>query len=188
MKEIAKALMLAQAEMPKLINNQVNPHFRSNYATLDEVIRVAREPLAKHGIAVLEQTEYREGVTSQNLALFHIESGEDITNSLPLVCKDPQNPQQVKSAQTYARRMLWITAAGLAPEDDDGNAASEPAPKLPSKAEVIAQLKPHEADVLAYVSEQAKREITKLEDISDTGIQRISANIPAFIAEVTRNT
>jgi hypothetical protein len=124
MKELAKALLKARAEMGKLINNAKNPHFRSNYATLDEVIRVAQEPLASNDVCVIERCVSGEHTTIQQLTMIHCESGEEVTSSMELVCKDPTNPQQLKSAQTYARRMLWTTAAGLAPEDDDGNAAT----------------------------------------------------------------
>jgi len=46
---------------------------------------------------------------------------------IELVCKDPSNPQQQKSAETYARRRLWQLKAGICPagEDDDGNSASQ---------------------------------------------------------------
>ena len=114
--------------MPALTNNAINPHFRSNYATLDHVIEVARPALSAQGIAVLEYTYIHEDTgVAQYLNLLHIESGDELRNSMPLICKDPSNPQQLKSAQTYARRMLWITAAGLAPvdEDDDGALAAE---------------------------------------------------------------
>lgn len=127
MKELCKALMAAQANMPSLVNNAVNPHFKNNYATLDQVIACARPALAAQGIAVVEYSARDDGNTIQHLELWHAESGDMLPSSLPLVCKDPSNPQQLKSAQTYARRMLWISAAGLAPvdEDDDGAAAAE---------------------------------------------------------------
>ena len=127
MKELCKALMKAQETMPALVNNAINPHFRNNYATLDQVIACARPALAAQGIAVIEASACDDGGITQNLSLHHVESGKFLPSSLPLVCKDPSNPQQLKSAQTYARRMLWISAAGLAPvdEDDDGAAAAE---------------------------------------------------------------
>lgn len=139
MKELAKALLKARAEMGKLINNAKNPHFRSNYATLDEVIRVAQEPLANNDVCVIERTENGESRTIQQLTMIHCESGEQMTSSMELVCKDPTNPQQLKSAQTYARRMLWTTAAGLAPEDDDGNAASSGSSNTTSAAARLRQ-------------------------------------------------
>jgi len=154
MKELAKALLTARKEMGKLINNAKNPHYRSNYATLDEVIRVAQEPLANAGICVLESTcalvEDNTTITKQRLDLIHIESGDVYSSKIPLICKDPSNPQQLKSAQTYARRMLWTAAAGLAPEDDDGNAASQGTSK--PNQDPLALLKPHEAAIIAFAA------------------------------------
>jgi len=152
MKELAKALLAARKEMGKLINNAKNPHYRSNYATLDEVIRVAQEPLANAGICVLESTAVisENNMTVQKLELREVESGDSHQSTLPLICKDPSNPQQLKSAQTYARRMLWTAAAGLAPEDDDGNAASQETSK-PAQ-DPLALLKPHETAIIAFAA------------------------------------
>lgn len=152
MKELAKALLAARKEMGKLINNAKNPHYRSNYATLDEVIRVAQEPLANAGICVLESTAVisESNMTVQKLELREVESGDSHQSTLPLICKDPSNPQQLKSAQTYARRMLWTAAAGLAPEDDDGNAASQETSK-PAQDPLVL-LKPFEGAIIAFAA------------------------------------
>ena len=159
MKELAKALLVARKEMGKLINNAKNPHYRSNYATLDEVIRVAQEPLANAGICVLESTAVisESNTTVQKLELREVESGDSYQSTLPLICKDPSNPQQLKSAQTYARRMLWTAAAGLAPEDDDGNAASQETSKPTQDSAIGLQgridlLKPHETAIIAFAA------------------------------------
>ena len=154
MKELAKALLAARKEMGKLVNNAKNPHFRSNYATLDEVIRVAQEPLANAGICVLESTAVisESNTTVQKLELREVESGDSHQSTLPLICKDPSNPQQLKSAQTYARRMLWTAAAGLAPEDDDGNAASQGTSKAQPDQDPLALLKPHEAAIIVFAA------------------------------------
>ena len=159
MKELAKALLAARKEMGKLINNAKNPHYRSNYATLDEVIRVAQEPLANAGICVLESTAVisESNTTVQKLELREVESGDSHQSTLPLICKDPSNPQQLKSAQTYARRMLWTAAAGLAPEDDDGNAASQGPSKVAQPAQdPLALLKPHETAIIAFAATHGK--------------------------------
>ena len=130
MKNLAKALLQAHDEMPVIENNAVNPHFRSNYATLDTIIKQCRPVFSKQGIAVLE---YSVG-DLQKLTLCHTDSGDELGSSIELRCKDVNNPQQLKSAQTYARRMLWLSATGVCPvdEDDDGQKATEE-PKQPVK-------------------------------------------------------
>ena len=135
MKHLAAALLKAKAAMPPLVKNANNPHFKSRYATLDAVIDAARPSFDAHGIAVLEYTERTASLeTVQALRLVHTESGETLDSAIPLIVKDQSNPQQVGSAITYCRRYLWTSAAGLAPEDDDGNAAAHtPPPKAPAK-------------------------------------------------------
>lgn len=196
MKELAQALMAAQGEMPTLVNNAINPHFRSNYATLDKVIEVARPALSKHGIAVMEKT-VGESQPEQCLALFHLESGQSLESWLPLICKDPTNIQQVKSAQTYARRMLWITAAGLAPvdEDDDGAAATgagqaQGKPSTPTQPQSPDPIKAiydaigsHGKECHAYlVSQKAIQPDQKIRDLNQDWQKHILANPSNFVS------
>ena len=129
MKELAKAMIQAQSNMGKLVKDAKNPHYHSDYASLNAVIETAKLSLFHAGIAVFEASGMVDGEPGQQLMLVHCESGEKWESSLPLRCKDPTNPQQMGSAQTYARRYLWTAAAGLAPQDDDGNTASPPPTK-----------------------------------------------------------
>lgn len=136
MKELAKALIKAQTSMGKLVKDSKNPHFKSSYASLHAVIEVAKLELFKAGIAVFEASSSVDGKPVQQLSLVHCESGESWDSEFPLLCKDPTNPQQLMSCQTYARRALWTaTAGGLAPQDDDGNTASTPPKTPPPKGE-----------------------------------------------------
>ena len=148
MKELAKALLAAHSAMPVIENNAVNPHYRSNYATLDTIIKQCRPVFTENGIVILE---YIDAETTQNLRIIHAESGEFQDSFVHLTCKDPSNPQQLKSAQTYARRMLWLTAAGVCPvdEDDDANKASEG----PNPLDI---LKPYETQIIAYAASKGK--------------------------------
>jgi len=189
MKELAKALLAARKEMGKLVNNAKNPHYRSNYATLDEVIRVAQEPLANAGICVLESTAVisENNMTVQKLELREVESGDSHQSTLPLICKDPSNPQQLKSAQTYARRMLWTAAAGLAPEDDDGNAASQGASKAQPTQDPLALLKPHEAAIIAFAASH-NTHITGVHELPSSWLkdpQKLIKNATEYAAKNT---
>ncbi len=125
MKKLAEALLKVHNDMPQVGNNAVNGHFRSDYATLDHIIELVKPVFLKHGIIP------QEGCCAGKVAmqLLHAESGEvDAMCEIELVCKDPSNPQQQKSAETYARRRLWQLKAGICPagEDDDANGATEP--------------------------------------------------------------
>ncbi len=131
MKELAKALLKVHNQMPQVGNNAVNGHFRSDYATLDHIIELVKPVFLKHGIIPLESCS--EGHV--RMQLLHAESGEtDLESNIELVCKDPSNPQQQKSAETYARRRLWQLKAGICPagEDDDANSASTDSQQKPA--------------------------------------------------------
>ena len=151
MKELSKALLKVHLEMPNVGNNAVNGHFRSDYATLDHVIKLVKPVFLKHGIIVKEGC--REGAVS--IQLLHAESAEvDDLCIIDLVCKDPSNPQQQKSAETYARRRLWQLKAGICPagEDDDANNASQETSKAQPAQDPLALLKPHETAIIAFAA------------------------------------
>ena len=151
MKELAKALLKVHQEMPNVGNNAVNGHFRSDYATLDHIIELVKPVFLKHGIIVKEGC--KEGAVS--IQLLHAESAEvDDLCIIDLVCKDPSNPQQQKSAETYARRRLWQLKAGIctAGEDDDANSASQDTSKAQPAQDPLALLKPHEAAIIAFAA------------------------------------
>jgi len=148
MKELAKALLKVHQEMPNVGNNAVNGHFRSDYATLDHIIELVKPVFLKHGIIVKEGCN--DGKVS--MQLLHAESEEvDDLCEIDLVCKDPSNPQQQKSAETYARRRLWQLKAGICPagEDDDANSASQGASNA---QDPLAILKPHEAAIIVFAA------------------------------------
>jgi len=151
MKELAKALLKVHQEMPNVGNNAVNGHFRSDYATLDHIIDLVKPVFLKHGLIVKEGCN--DGKVS--IQLLHAESEEvDDLCEIDLVCKDPSNPQQQKSAETYARRRLWQLKAGICPagEDDDANSASQGASKAQPDQDPLALLKPHEAAIIVFAA------------------------------------
>jgi hypothetical protein len=59
------------------------------------------------------------------------------------------DPQAEGSALTYARRYALMAMVGIAPEDDDGNAASKPAPRPAKKAQPVFDTAPFETAIAA---------------------------------------
>lgn len=120
-KELATALAKAQGEIENASKNSNNPHFKSKYADLAEVLNTVRPVFAKHGISVIQAPSYDAGIASVETMLAHI-SGEWMANT----CSAPvskQDAQGVGSAITYLRRYSLAAFAGIAQEDDDGNSA-----------------------------------------------------------------
>lgn len=136
MKQIASALVKAQREFGPALKTSRNPHFKSKYADLSAVVEAVIDGLNNNGIALIQQThECDSGVIVETL-LIH-ESGEQISGGRLHVPSSKQDAQGYGSALTYARRYSLMATTGIAPEDDDGNAASK---KQDLNPEVIAQI------------------------------------------------
>ena len=128
MKTIATALAAAQINMGKALKQSNNPHFRSKYADLGSVMDACLPALNEHGIAVIQPTGEDEQGRFVETILIHGESGEQLSCRVPLIVSK-NDMQGYGSAVTYARRYGLMAMAGIAPEDDDGNAAAKAAPK-----------------------------------------------------------
>lgn len=127
-KGISAALVAAQMEMGKALKQSNNPHFRSKYADLGNVMDACLPALNKHGIAVIQPTGEGDHGRYVKTVLIHSESGDTLECEVPLILQK-NDMQGYGSAVTYARRYGLMAMAGIAPEDDDGNAAAKAAPQ-----------------------------------------------------------
>jgi hypothetical protein len=143
MKGIATALAKAQANMGKALKRADNPHFRSKYADLGNVMDACLPALNEAGIALIQPTGENDHGRFVETILIHGESGESLTCRVPLIVSK-NDMQGYGSAVTYARRYGLMAMAGIAPEDDDGNAAAKAPPKQEQR-----QQKPQETDAEA---------------------------------------
>jgi hypothetical protein len=121
--QLAAALAKAQAEIGGASKSKTNPHFKSAYADLAEVWEACRAPLAKHGLAILQPVSAQGPMVTVTTLLTHA-SGEWISSDLTMTAQQ-NTPQGIGSCITYARRYALSSMVGVAPEDDDGNAASQ---------------------------------------------------------------
>jgi len=138
MKGIATALAKAQTEMGKALKQSNNPHFKSKYADLGNVMDACLPALNAAGIAVIQPTGEDEHGRYVETVLIHGESGESLTCRVPLIVAK-NDMQGYGSAVTYGRRYGLMAMAGIAPEDDDGNAAAKAAPKSEQKPAPMAE-------------------------------------------------
>jgi hypothetical protein len=124
---IAAALIAAQKAMGKALKQSNNPHFRAKYADLGNVMDACIPALNGNGIAVFQPCGEDENGRYVATVLLH-ESGEKLECKVPLIVSK-NDMQGYGSAVTYARRYGLMSMAGIAPEDDDGNAAAAAPPK-----------------------------------------------------------
>ena len=120
--ELAAALAKAQSEMKGAVKDSNNPFFKSKYADLSSVWDACRAPLTKNGISVVQMPSAAEDVITVDTTLLH-SSGQWISSSL-YARPSKNDPQGIGSCITYLRRYSLSAMVGIAPEDDDGNAAS----------------------------------------------------------------
>ena len=137
-KTIATALAAAQANMGKALKQSNNPHFRSKYADLGSVMDACLPALNEQGIAVIQPTGEDEQGRFVETVMIHGESGEQLSCRVPLIV-GKNDMQGYGSAVTCARRYGLMAMAGIAPEDDDGNAAAKAAPKQEAPQRITAE-------------------------------------------------
>jgi len=124
MKNIYTAFIKAQKEFAPALKTSTNPHFKSKYVSLDGCIEAVIDALNNNGIGLLQLTHEAEHGVMVETVLIH-ESGEQLSGGKLFVPATKLDAQGFGSALTYARRYTLMATCGIAPEDDDGNAASK---------------------------------------------------------------
>lgn len=183
--ELAKALAMAQGEIENASKNAKNPHFKSNYADLAEVINTVRPILSKHGLSITQFPAFEAGIASVESMLMH-SSGEWLsgTSSAPVGKNDAQG---VGSALTYLRRYSLAAIVGIAQEDDDANSAvgqrQQAKPAAPnvmdsqSLAQAVAACATADKPKLDTIYQYAKKHgatVEQLQQIQAAAVDRIS--------------
>lgn len=121
--KLLPALIKVQTETRNLKKTEENPHFRSKYSSLTEVLDAIKLPLTNNKFALIQAPgTTTEGDVIVTTMLIH-ESGQWIKSALQLRPERNGHPQAVGSAITYAKRYSLIAMLALGEDDDDGNAA-----------------------------------------------------------------
>ena len=94
-----------------------NPHFKSSYATLTQIISEVKPVLSECGVLLIQPIkDNKVGTVLSDDKEILAESWIDLPTGL--------NPQQLGSAITYFRRYTLASLLALEIEDDDANLAS----------------------------------------------------------------
>lgn len=140
---ISQAIAKAQSDVENASKNAKNPHFKSKYADLAELLNTVRPVFSLHGLAIVQMPSFVDGIASVETMISH-SSGEWISS----ICSSPvgkQDAQGVGSAITYLRRYSLAAMCGIAQEDDDANSAvghapqTQQAPKPQAKPEISSE-------------------------------------------------
>ena len=156
--KLAAALAKAQGEIEAAKKDSANPFYKSKYADLASVWDAIRVPLSKNGLSIIQDPYSKIGVVGCYTTLLH--SSGQYTRSNLEVPVGKQDAQGYGSAITYVRRYQLQAIAGVAPEDDDGNAASGQGKQAP-QAQTGKQPKDLTADQLEWVKNNGTPEQKK---------------------------
>ena len=158
MKQIAAAFLAAQKQFSPALKTNINPHFKSKYADLASCVDAVMDALNANGISLIQTTHpHDNGVVVETL--FIHESGEQLSGGKLYFPSVKGDAQGYMSALTYCRRGSLMAACGIAPEDDDGNAASA------SKTSKVLVPKEVKADPGAEILIKGASTIEELQDI-----------------------
>ena len=125
--KITPAFIAAKKQFSPALKQRENSHFKNKYADLGACIDAVNDALLANGIAMYQETfDDPNGITIETVFLH--ESTETIRSGKLHVPASKQDAQGYGSALTYARRYSLMAACGIAPEDDDGNAATKAPP------------------------------------------------------------
>jgi hypothetical protein len=153
-KNLAAAMAAAQSQMGAAIKGASNPFFKSKYADLGSVIEAIKPHFAEHGLSYVQFPVSGESSVGVTTRLMH-SSGEWLEQDyfIPLGKMDAQ---AAGSAITYARRYALQSIAGIPAEDDDGNAATQAAPKLQAVPKTITKA---QAKVISDLIEKTQSDL-----------------------------
>ena len=120
---LAAALAKAQSTIQGAIKDTANPFFKSKYADLASVKDAVQIPLSSNGLSYVQVVHNPENGVGVETILMNA-SGEWLSGGVVFVPVSKADAQGYGSALTYARRYSLSAITGVAPEDDDGNAAT----------------------------------------------------------------
>ena len=160
MKNIAKAFVAAQKGFSPALKTATNPFFKSKYADLSACVEAVIDSLHANDIALIQTcSESETGVVVETRFLH--ESGEMLDCGKLHVPAQKNDPQGYGSALTYARRYSLMAACGIAPEDDDGNAAKQQVNPDPIRIKFVDRAEERYRELLAD-EETVEEELVEL--------------------------
>lgn len=120
---LAQKLLGVQERIGAVTKSSSNPHFRSKYADLNEVLDVAKEALNGQGIFITQSPGANEFGKYLETSLVNADDGQQISGRV-FFSGAEENMQKIGAAITYARRFGLVSLLALESEDDDGETAS----------------------------------------------------------------
>jgi hypothetical protein len=122
----SQALVLAIGGCSNARALRVNPHFRSRYFALSDLLDIVKPTFASYGLAVLQIPSTEDGRISISAQVIH-HSGHIFHLGSVGIKSDGLTLQALGSAMSYLKRYQLATLCGVAAdlEEDDGNSVTK---------------------------------------------------------------
>lgn len=137
-----EALVLAIAACENVAADKFNPHFKSKYFGLSDLLAEVKPVFRKYGLTILQTPYTTETRIALKTEVLH-HTGHRFDFGELAVKSEGTNLQQLGSITTYLRRYSISTIAGISGDtelDDDGNSAT--GKSYPSPAYAKPSVKP----------------------------------------------
>lgn len=139
--KVSAALVKAQKEFKPASKSGNNPHLRSKYAKLEDVIAAVKDGLSNNGLAFTQTSHIENGLLILTTRLIH-ESGEVLYSniSIPITKADAQG---IGSTLQYCRRYSLSSLLGVSTGelDDDGQSTVTATDKAIANAKALKNKK-----------------------------------------------
>ena len=120
---LIESLVKAQSEMTHAQLDQINPVWKSKFASLKSTIDAVKPALNANGIFFMQISHPVDA--GVGIETVFCKGDEKLSTGVVVVPVDKANAQGLGSSMTYAKRYSLAVACGIsASEDDDGNAAA----------------------------------------------------------------
>lgn len=130
-KAFIEAKTAFKAEAPLIIKDRENSQYKSQYASIGNLVNTTNEVLSRHGLDASWDIDQSDKVIKVTCILKHVLGhSESVSMIAPPDTTGSKNPiQQIKSATTYLKVATYEAVTGIASNEanrnDDGNAAYE---------------------------------------------------------------
>ncbi len=118
--ELAAALAKAQGEMEGAMRNNVNPFFKSKYASFSDVVRASRPALTKNELAVIQRLLPDNNTTILETKIVH-SSGQWLASRM-IINPPKEGAQSMGSYISYMKRYSYAALVGVYTDDEDDDA------------------------------------------------------------------
>jgi hypothetical protein len=183
---IAKALSKFQGEIDSVKQDQDNPFFKSKYSNLNSIWSAIRPHLASNGLSIIQEAVNHESGVSVSTRIQH-DSGQFFQLEALTIPLGKRDAHSVGSATSYAKRYAICAALGIVSgnEDDDGNRATQSAPKEPPR-KVIKEFTQAQMD--DWIARQAEKyPLQDLEDFCQAHADHFKNTIQLSVATLADN-